>query len=310
MKKKFTSADQLRQTVAAIKQYIDSQNAGAGSGSSIDAYTKAESDSRYARTASINDGTKQGIDQTGNINLNVETSGSDPRITEDMIAYLEGKLSYTYGYACSIAANPSSLSLPSATTQITFTASFSVTKSNDSGSQPVSVSSVTSSTSGWTKSGNTYTKTVTVDPTATSASSGAITASVTNSDDKTGTATGSSKKVSFSKPWFVFEDASGTLANPAQVVMDLISGARTNLKTGRNAINESNTPVTMTKDYLWFAIPNTRTMGDANNIVGLSALESSTAKYTPSETGLGTYSIYRWGERLSAGQFLFNLTIN
>ena len=282
-----------------------------GSGSpSIDSYTKTESDSRYARTISVNNGTKQNIDQTGNINLNLESMDSDPRITSEMIDYLEGKLSYNYGYTCSIAANPTSLSLPSNTTQITFTASFSVTKSNDSGNQPVSVSSVTSSTSGWTKSGNTYTKTVSVDPTAESVSSGSITASVTNSDNKTGSATGSSKKVNFSKPWFVFEDASGTLANPAQVVMDLISGTRTNLKTGRNAIDESNTPVTMTKDYLWFAIPNTRSMGDANNIVGLSALESSTAKYTSSETGLGTYSIYRWGERLSTGQFLFNLKIN
>ena len=262
----------------------------------------------YVKTISINSGTKQSIDNTGNIDLSL-SSISDSRLTADMIDYLESKLAYTYGYSCSISASPNSISLPSNTTQVTFTATFSVSKSNDSGNKPVSITDVTSSTAGWTKSGNTYTKTATIDPTTTSCSSGSITATVTNSDNKSGTATGSSKSVSFSKPWYVFEDNSGTLSNPAQVVADLLSGTRTNLKTGRSAIDVSNTPVTMTKDYLWFAIPNTRTMVDANNIAGLSALESSTAKYTPS-TSLGTYSIYRWGGSLSAGEFLFNLKIN
>ena len=262
----------------------------------------------YVKTISINSGTKQSIDNTGNIDLSL-SSISDSRLTADMINYLESKLAYTYGYSCSISASPSSISLPSNTTQVTFTATFSVSKSNDSGNKPVSITDVTSSTAGWTKSGDTYTKTTTIDPTTTSCSSGSITATVTNSDNKSGTATGSSKSVSFSKPWYVFEDNSGTLSDPAQVVADLLSGTRTNLKTGRSAIDVSNTSVTMTKDYLWFAIPNTRTMVDANNIAGLSALESSTAKYTPS-TSLGTYSIYRWGGSLSAGEFLFNLKIN
>ena len=290
--------------------------ASSGGSAPIDAYTKAEADGlfqplgSYVKTISVNSGAKQSIDLTGNIDLNLTSLSSDSRLTADMVDYLTSKLTYNYGYSCSIAASPTSLSLPSETTQITFTASFSVTKSNDTGNKPINLSSVTSSTSGWTKSGNTYVKTVIVDPTATSASSGSITATVTNSDNQSGTATGNSKNVNFSKPWFVFEDASGTLADPAQVVVDLISGTRSNLKTGRAAIDVSNTAVTMTKDYLWFAIPNTRTMGDANNIAGLSALESSTAKYTPSATGLGTYSIYRWGERLQAGEFLFNLKIN
>ena len=279
-----------------------------------DSYTKNESNQLYqvkgdyVKTISVNSGTKQTIDSEGNIDLTV--SSSDSRITADMIEYIESKLAYTYGYSCSISASPTSLSLPSSTTEITYTATFSVTKTNDTGSKPISISSVSSSTSGWTKSGNTYVKTVTVDPTATSATSGSISATVTNSDGKSGNATGNSKSVFFTKPWFVFEDASGTLSDPAQVVKDLISGTRSNLKTGRNAIDVSNTSVTMTKDYLWFAIPNTRTMVDANNIAGLSALESSTAKYTPTETGLGTYSIYRWGGSLSAGEFLFNLKIN
>lgn len=262
----------------------------------------------YVKTISINSGTKQSIDNTGNIDLSL-SSISDSRLTADMINYLESKLAYTYGYSCSISASPSSISLPSNTTQVTFTATFSVSKSNDSGNKPVSITDVTSSTAGWTKSGDTYTKTATIDPTATSCSSGSITATVTNSDNKSGTATGSSKSVLFSKPWYVFEGNSGTLSDPAQVVADLLSGTRTNLKTGRSSIDVSNTSVTMTKDYLWFAIPNTRTMVDANNIAGLSALESSTAKYTPS-TSLGTYSIYRWGGSLSAGEFLFNLKIN
>ena len=304
-------SDQLYQPVG---NYLTQHQDISGKADVGDSYTKNESNQLYqlkgdyVKTISVNSGTKQTIDSEGNIDLTV--SSSDSRITADMIEYIESKLAYTYGYSCSISASPTSLSLPSNTTEITYTATFSVTKTNDTGSKPISLSSVSSSTSGWTKSGNTYVKTVTVDPTATSATSGSISATVTNSDGKSGNATGSSKSVSFTKPWFVFEDASGTLSDPAQVVKDLISGTRSNLKTGRNAIDVSNTSVTMTKDYLWFAIPNTRTMVDANNIAGLSALESSTAKYTPTETGLGTYSIYRWGGSLSAGEFLFNLKIN
>lgn len=229
-------------------------------------------------------------------------------LTEDMLDYLNSKLAYTYGYTYSISANPSSITFPSNTSSIKFTATFGVSKTNDTGNKDISLSSVTSSTSGWTKNGNTYEKTITVDPTQKSQSSGTITATVTNSDGKSGTATGSQKTVNYSKPWYVFEDNGSTLSNPVQVVEDLLSGTRANLKTDTASTNGSVTIAT-SKDYIWFAIPNTRVMGSVEQIAGLSMLESNTAKYTPT-TSLGTYSIYRWVGDLAAGSLTFNLKIN
>lgn len=231
-------------------------------------------------------------------------------LTQDMIDYLNSKLAYTYNFSYNIAANPSTVTLPSESpVPITFTATFSAGKTNDAGSKGLAVTDVNTTATDWIKNGNSYAKTVTIDPTKTSQSSGTITATVTNSEGRTGTAVGSSKTVSFSKPWFIFEENSATLSNPSQTIKDLLQGVKPNLKTDTKTFNSEIT-VPMSMDYLYFAIPNTRTMGTVDQIAGLSMLESKTAKYTPSDTGLGTYSIYRWIGALLPGNITFNLKIS
>lgn len=231
-------------------------------------------------------------------------------LTLDMVNYLNSKLAYTYNFTYNIAASPSIVTLPSQIPiSITFTATFVASKTNDTGSKTLTVTDVSSNTTNWIKNGITYVKTITIDPTKSSQNSDVISAIVTNSEGVSGTAIGSSKTVTFSKPWFIFEENTESLNDPNQVIKELLNKTKPNLKSDTKAFNEEIT-VNMSKDYLYFAIPNTRTLVTVDQIAGLSMLESKTAKYLPNDTGLGTYSIYRWVGALLAGNITFNLKIS
>lgn len=232
-------------------------------------------------------------------------------LTQDMYDYLLSKLNYTYTYSVEITKSPGTISSPSNVTSVTFTATFKASKRNDSGTVNLIVSEVTGVTGGWTSTGvNTFTKTVNVDYTKSSVSSGNIGGTVTVTEGRSGTASGSSS-VNITKPWFVFESDTEMFESDTDVVEQLIAGTLSEFRKSNGTINEEIT-ITNTKPYLWFALPGTRTNIDANQIAGLSSLlyiEGSSILCRPSTT-LGDYKLYRWGTPLSPGELKFNLTIN
>lgn len=232
-------------------------------------------------------------------------------LTQDMYDYLLSKLNYTYTYGVDITKSPGTISSPSNVTSVTFTATFRASKRNDSGTVNLIVSEVTGVTGGWTSTGvNTFTKTVNVDYTKSSVSSGNIGGTVTVTEGRSGTASGSSS-VNITKPWFVFESDTEMFESDTDVVEQLIAGTLSEFRKSNGTINEEIT-ITNTKPYLWFALPGTRTNIDANQIAGLSSLlyiGGSSILCRPSTT-LGEYKLYRWGTPLSPGELKFNLTIN
>jgi hypothetical protein len=232
-------------------------------------------------------------------------------LTQDMYDYLLSKLNYTYTYSVNITKSPETINSPSNVTSVTFTATFRASKRNDSGTVNLTVSGVTGVTTGWTSTGvNTFTKTVDVDYTKSSVSSGTINGTVAVTEGRSGNASGSSS-VNITKPWFVFESDTEMFESDTDVVEQLITGTLSELEKSNSTINREIT-ITNTKPYLWFALPGTRTNIDANQIAGLSSLLSiggSSILCSPSTT-LGTYKLYRWGTPLSPGELKFNLTIN
>lgn len=232
-------------------------------------------------------------------------------LTQDMYDYLLSKLNYTYTYSVNITKSPGTINSPSNITSVTFTATFSASKRNDSGTVNLTVSGVTGVTTGWTSTGvNTFTRTVDVDYTKNSVSSGNIGGTVAVTEGRSGNASGSSS-VNITKPWFVFESDTEMFESDTDVVEQLITGTLSELEKSNNTINREIT-ITNTKPYLWFALPGTRTNIDANQIGGLSSLlyiGGSSILCSPSTT-LGTYKLYRWGTPLSPGELKFNLTIN
>lgn len=237
-----------------------------------------------------------------------DISGLQPKLSDDIIEYLNSKLSYTYGYSCSISASPSSITFPSNTTKVTYTATFSVSKRNDiSGSKAVSISSISNVTSGWTVSSTDstkYIKEVTVDKTATSNSSGAISATVVNSDSKSGTANASSKSISFSKPWYIFEHASSTISGLGTLIENYIGGTTTGqLEKGTSGFTaiEKTYEISLKNNYIWYAVPNTLTKTVDATQLGVS-IANKTAIGTVSTT-LGTYTLFRNEDPCSAGTY-------
>lgn len=232
-------------------------------------------------------------------------------LTQDMYDYLLSKLNYIYTYSVEITKSPGTISSPSNITSVTFTATFKASKRNDSGTVNLIVSEVTGVTTGWTSTGvNTFTKTVNVDYTKSSESSGNIEGTVIVTEGRSGTASGSSS-VNITKPWFVFESDTEMFESDTDVVEQLITGTLSEFRKSNGTINEEIT-ITNTKPYLWFALPGTRSTIDANQIAGLSSLlyiEGSSILCRPSTT-LGGYKLYRWGTPLSPGELKFNLTIN
>lgn len=232
-----------------------------------------------------------------------------PKLSDEIIEYLNSKLSYTYGYSCSISASPSSLTLPSSTTKITYTATFSVSKGNDSGPKDISISSISGVTSGWTKSStnsNQYKKEVTIDPTATSASSGSISGTVTNSDSKSGTATANSKTVNFTKPWYIFEHASSTISGLGNIVQDFIGGSTEGrLEKGTSGFTaiEKTYEISLKNNYVWYAVPNTLNKTVDATQLGVSLLDKDKTPKGTVSTTLGTYTLFRNEDPCSAGTY-------
>lgn len=235
-------------------------------------------------------------------------------LTDEMAEFLEEAMAITYSYSVAITADKESASVGD---EVTFTATFSATKGNAISSEPVAVTSVTGLTLGWTRvSDSIYTKKVTVVSSMSTVSSGEISGSVVNSDNKSGAASAEAVELNVVKSWFIFESAkdSFTSTEGASLVNSFISGSATPLKSGVAPVsNETNTVfrVATDKDYVWFAIPNTSELISVEQLSTNVLLVNDSYEYitTIINTSAGEYKLYRWAVSLSDGTIAAKVNI-